>query len=224
MKFDKYITNTKFRKFYKTTNFGDSFDNMFNKEIIKKPVEQMKRISDKDGLEKAYKHGDYHINNKTLYVAGSHTLRDWWDDFTKVPFYGDLSKSARYMNVEKVLKENPQIENLVGHSLGSSVSYELQKNHPDRNFNVRSYGGPIWDPLGIDRVPYDTWKSLGKPDYGFTPTPPERYRNFGDIVSIFDDSATNSLKLNPFDNLSSYHTYRNIADDKYVEEDFNKDN
>ena len=121
------------------------------------------------------------------------------------------------------MKENPQIENLVGHSLGSSVSYELQKNMPERNFNVRSYGGPVWDPLGIDRTPYDTWKSLGKPDHGFTPTPPERYRNYGDIVSIFDDSASSNLKLNPFDNFSSFHTYRNIADDKFIEEDFNKD-
>ena len=62
-----------------------------------------------------------------MYVAGSHTDQDWYDGFTKVPTWGDLRKSVRYQEAEKALKQNPQVNHVVGHSLGGSVSLELQK-------------------------------------------------------------------------------------------------
>jgi len=40
---------------------------------------------------------------------------------------GDLTKSERYINAEKASKANPNIERVVGHSLGGVVSLELQK-------------------------------------------------------------------------------------------------
>ena len=39
-----------------------------------------------------------------MYVAGSHTDQDWYDDFTKVPNWGDLRDSVRYQEAEKALK------------------------------------------------------------------------------------------------------------------------
>ena len=41
---------------------------------------------------------------------------------------GDLTKSQRYIEAEKVLKANPNIKRAVGYSLGGSVALELQKN------------------------------------------------------------------------------------------------
>ncbi|MFM7981565.1 MAG: hypothetical protein ACKPKO_19825 [Candidatus Fonsibacter sp.] len=43
---------------------------------------------------------------------------------------GVLTKSERYINAETALKANPNIERVVGHSLGGSVALELQKKLP----------------------------------------------------------------------------------------------
>ena len=41
---------------------------------------------------------------------------------------GDLTKSERYIEAEKVRKSNPNITRAVGYSMGGSVALELQKN------------------------------------------------------------------------------------------------
>ena len=86
--------------------------------------------TDKAGLEKArdrdsklYTHGD------TLYLAGTSSFQDGWDDI-KIPF-NNTNQSIKYRDAVAVLKVNPDIMNVVGHS---SVALELQKNFPDRNF------------------------------------------------------------------------------------------
>jgi pimeloyl-ACP methyl ester carboxylesterase len=128
-----------------------------------------------------------------LYVAGSHTAKDWFDDFTKVPFYGDLRNSTRYQQAEKALKANPNIKNIVGHSLGGSVALELQKNNP--NLASRTYGAPVWDPFSEDQ-------KTGNVD---------RYRNAFDPFSIFDGSAKTSVKWDPFSSYSFTHDYSNLG-------------
>ena len=133
-------------------------------------------VTDKEGLQRAYSQGDAYARGDTLYIAGSHTAKDWYDDVTKVPFWGDLKNSTRYQQAEKALKANPSIKNVVGHSLGGSVALELQKNRPA--LQSRTFGAPVFDPLGRD----------GKVDH---------YRNLGDPFSIFDRSATNSIKWTP---------------------------
>ena len=40
----------------------------------------------------------------------------------------------------------------------------------------------------------------------------DRYRNYGDPISMFDRSATNSLKTNIFSSGSMTHDFTNIAD------------
>ena len=47
-------------------------------------------ITDAQGLERAYQHSDYYIHGNTMYIAGSHTAKDWYDDVTKIPVWGDL--------------------------------------------------------------------------------------------------------------------------------------
>ena len=215
-KFQKYIRTTKFKPSFNNRGL-DSFDNQFNKPVVAKSnLPPIKRMSDSEGLSWAYKDGDTHVNNKTLYVAGTNTWKDVYDDITKVPFWGDTRESTRYRAAEKVLKENPQIENVVGHSLGGAVSLELQNQYLQRNLKTRTYGSATWDPVGNDYI--NSWK--GKDGYKLPKV--ERYRNVGDPVSYFDSSAETSIKWFPFDNASLTHTYKNIGDKKYIEEDYGK--
>jgi hypothetical protein len=148
-------------------------------------------------LERAYAQGDACAYGDTLFIAGSHTPKDWYDDVTKVPFWGDLRDSTRYQAAEKALNANPNIKHVVGHSLGGSVALELQKNHS--GLTSTTYGAPVWDPFGRDSL-----------DQGFHGKV-DRYRNMGDPVSIFDGSANNSIKWNPFNSKSLTHDYGNIA-------------
>ena len=96
------------------------------------------------GLDKAYASDTAtHIDGDTLYIAGTRNFRDVYDDITKLPF--GLTKHAdRYRQAEEVLKENPNVKKLVGHSLSSAVSDELRKAHPDRNLEIKAmYGSPF---------------------------------------------------------------------------------
>ena len=74
---------------------------------------------DEEGLTKAY--GDetapgvyYDPSTSTEYVKGSVTARYWWDDASKIPFWGDTRKSERYQQADKALQDlqaqgNPSI-------------------------------------------------------------------------------------------------------------------
>ena len=129
-----------------------------------------------------------------MFIAGSHTMRDWFDDFTKIPVYGDLKDSERYQKVLEGFKNRGEIDTVVGHSLGGSVSLELQNNFPDRIKNSRTYGAPVFDLLGSESENVD------------------RYRNWLDPVSVFDRGAKKSVKWNMLDSGSLTHDYSNIAD------------
>ena len=58
-------------------------------------------------------HGD------TLFVAGTSSWADAWDDL-KIPFH-QTWRAQRYIDADQALKNNPQVKNLVGHSLGGAV-------------------------------------------------------------------------------------------------------
>ena len=79
------------------------------------------------GLNKAYNNNKIHVDGDTLFIAGTSNLKDAYDDITKIPFYGSTMDSTRYDQAKTVLDSNPHIKNLVGHSLGGSVSLEIQK-------------------------------------------------------------------------------------------------
>jgi len=95
-----------------------------------------------NGLEKAYSSPNYlYKDNDTLYVAGTQTRRDVWDDL-KIPF-GLTRYSQRYEDADKIIQQDPSIKSLVGHSLGGSVALEFQKNYPDRDFQAITYNAPV---------------------------------------------------------------------------------
>jgi hypothetical protein len=129
-----------------------------------------------------------------MFIAGSHTKRDWFDDITKIPAWGDLRNSERYQKAQQEFEDQGQIDTVFGHSLGGSVSLELQKNYPDRKLKSRTYGAPVMDLLGSESENVD------------------RYRNWLDPVSALDRGAKKSIKWNVLDSGSLTHDYSNMAD------------
>ena len=107
------------------------------------PPTVIEKITDKEGLHKAYEATDkLYSNGETLYIAGTSSLRDVWDDL-KIPFHL-TSQSDRYQHASKFLDENKNIKQLVGHSLGGSVALELQGDMKDRKFKTNTYGAPVF--------------------------------------------------------------------------------
>ena len=107
-------------------------------------------------------------------MVGAPACGDAWDDL-KIPF-SQTAKAQRYIDADAMLAKNPQVTNLVGHSLGGASILELQKNHPETKFRTNTYGAPagsIQAPDNIDN---------------------HRYRNDLDPVSMFDGGAESNYK------------------------------
>jgi hypothetical protein len=164
-------------------------------------AESAKRLSvngasfkqDEAGLEQAYNDATspgvfYDPDTRTEYIKGSSTARDWYDDFTKIPFWGDTTKSERYEQASTAYKNlqnaGHPVDRVVGHSLGGSVALEMQNQYGIPR--SRTFGAPVLDLNPKGRV--------------------EWYRHPLDPVSILDRKATwGSLKAYP-------HTYTSFAE------------
>ncbi len=129
-------------------------------------------LSDTEGLRKAYgEDTGVYTEGSTMYVAGTKSLQDVFDDL-KIPF-GLTALSQRYKDAERTLSAMPQVSRVVGHSLGGAVALELQKN---KGTEVTTYGAPVFSTTGGDR-----------------------HRQLGDPVAMFDFGAQTTLprSLNP---------------------------
>ena len=134
------------------------------------------------GLNKAYNNNNkIHVEGNTLYVAGTSNLKDIFDDLTKIPFYGNLKDSTRYNQAKTALDANPNITNLVGHSLGGSVALQFQKDN--KKIETITYGAPVLQ-IGTKQG--------------------NRYRFPFDPISYLDNGAitVNKFNINP-------HSYSN---------------
>jgi pimeloyl-ACP methyl ester carboxylesterase len=163
-------------------------------------------ITDAEGLARSYAQGDAYTHGSTTYIAGTHTARDWWDDVTKIPFWGDSYKIYRMQMAQKALATNPQTAHVVGHSLGGAVALRAQKDNP--KLASRTYGAPVWDPFGADNTErgYGMFdKAQGKPGEV------ERHRSYGDPVSFFGGSAKSSLTGKEALSMSGPHAYQGLA-------------
>jgi hypothetical protein len=128
------------------------------------------------GLDSAYKSDNkISIKDDTMFLAGTSNLQDVWDDL-KIPL-GLTKFSQRYQDADNLLKSNRQIKNIVSHSMGGIVSLELQKQHPNRDFDITTYGAPVLQ--------------IGGQKY-------KRFRHAGDLISGLDDGAiTYKGTINP---------------------------
>ena len=135
----------------------------------------MNPLTDKEGLEKAYALPEkVYVHGDSLYVAGTSYMQDGWDDL-KIPFSA-TAMAQRYTDADAILSKNPQITNLVGHSLGGVSVLELQKNHPETKFRTNTYGAPAASFKAPDNIEN------------------HRYRNYLDPVSMFDRGAESKYK------------------------------
>ena len=122
------------------------------------------------GLEMAYKMKNNPLpyifpERDTLYIGGTQNAQDVYDDVRHVPWWGDMKQTERYKTAETYLNKNPQIKRLVGHSLGGSVGLALQKNYPERNYEVVTYGAPVFgglDPFRDKKFKVQRFKHVGK--------------------------------------------------------------
>ena len=131
-------------------------------------------ITDKVGLEKAYSLPErLYVHNNTMYVAGTSRPSDVLDDLA-LPFH--MTKyTNKYKETDALLSQHPEVTNIVGHSLGSAVTHELQFQHPEKNYTSNTYGVPTWSNSG-------------------DPTGSSRYRNYGDPVSVLDRGSNMNFK------------------------------
>ena len=116
---------------------------IINEAIPNKPANS--GISDSEGLSKAYDSpNSIFIDGNKMYISGTHNLRDVWDDITKVPFWGDVKNSERYQQATDALKDNPQVDTIISHSIGSSVAAEINKQN-NNQYKTIMYGSPFID-------------------------------------------------------------------------------
>jgi hypothetical protein len=180
--------------------------------------------TDAEGEDRAYAQGDTYVEDNKLFVAGSHTLTDWFDDVTKIPQWqyvppglnvvidfmnswlgkkllgtGDLRQAERYKAGREALLSNKKIDWVGGHSLGGAVALQLQKDFPNRVKQTVTWGAPVWDPLGTQKA------EVGQENI-------DRKSNRGDLVSIFDNSAKKTNHPNAFSSGSLWHDYHNTEE------------
>ena len=115
-------------------------------------------IPDEWGLKEAYNDEESVVHHgDTLYIAGTHSLRDVADDLL-IPLHL-VRNSQRYQQALAALQRaNGRVKYLSGHSLGGAVAAVLQEDAiagrlgPNyRGFReVRTYGAPL---LHSDQIP-----------------------------------------------------------------------
>ena len=149
------------------------------------------KISNTQGIKLAYdRDNKIFVKGNKMYVGGTTSTRDWQQNFTKLKT-GGIRDMDRYKEAKKVLLENPQVDTLLGHSMGGSVVLELNKEFKDKNYKTRTYDAPV--------------VSLIAPIFGID-KPTEQHKRFrmtGDLVSSLDNAAI-SYDTNTFNPVSNH--------------------
>lgn len=184
-------------------------------------------ITDAEGLRRAYNNPNrLYKHGEKLYIAGT-TWTDDKMDVSKPPWYTTVLKDMfpgkipdnfslndaiddlkipefktrdiqRYKDANNFLKQNPDVKQLIGHSMGGSVALQLNKDYNNK-FETRTYSAPVFDITPNHDNESDN----------------ERFRTFGDPVAFFVNGAKTFVKpsLNPLE-LHSYNNYGNIGKQK----------
>ena len=136
-------------------------------------------LTDTQGLKLAYENpGGIYQNGSILYIAGTKSGRDVYDDL-KLPLY-QTQQTKRYKVVDKFIKDGTievdgkqitGVTDIISHSLGSAVGQQINSDYGNI-FRSRSYGSPFVS----GQRPEDTGTNL-------------RIRKSGDIISMFDKGS-----------------------------------
>lgn len=141
------------------------------------------RLTDVEGLDKSYQDvNNVHVHNKTLFISGTHSLKDVETDLS-IPLRR-VKHTKRYAQVEQILSLYPRVDTIVGHSLGSAIGGEITRENP-RIKQARLYGSPTLSKH--DKIEYfrhygDPWsisnKLMSSPNENFRFGDPHSYRGF----------------------------------------------
>ena len=185
--------------------------NLFNDEVSgnnknEKYVKQIADITDEEGLKQAYESKDgLHQHYNKLLIAGTRDFPTDHIDDLKLPFDGTLNQTKRGRDADAYHRSHHEIDPVIGHSLGGSVSLALEKKYNKEGNN----------PYGIVQS-----KTFGAPAIpGNCPsTGPNRIRWAGDPISALDfDSTTVMPPLKQrFNNPAHSYSGLKIADKVHV--------
>lgn len=110
------------------------------------------------------------VHGNTMYVAGTRTTSEWFDDLT-LPL-GAVNRQFGVAHMPRshaaFASLSPAVKRVVGHSMGGAVALDIAAQDP--RIKAVTYGAPVF---------------LGSQGDG------ERYRDTLDPVSMFDVGATN---------------------------------
>ena len=170
-----------------------------------KLLKQLQDISDEEGLKRAYdtQDGLYQHYNK-LFIAGTKDPIDMVDDL-KLPFNDTLNKTTRGRTADAYYRSHHEIDTVVGHSLGGSVSlaleqkYKKEGNNPYGILQSKTFGAPVI-----------SGNALGEKN-------PNRIRYFGDPISALDLNATTVMPSIGFRWKNSAHSYKGLFINDAVE-------
>jgi hypothetical protein len=162
-------------------------------------VKQLRDISDEEGLKRAYdtKDGLYQHYNK-LFIAGTRDFPGDHIDDLKLPLDDTLNKTKRGRDADAYYRSHHEIDTVIGHSLGGSVSLALEKqykkegNNPYGIVQSKTFGAPVI-----------SGNVLGEKN-------PNRIRYFGDPISALDFNATNVTPSIGFRFNNSAHSYKGL--------------
>ena len=134
------------------------------------------------GLQKAYDSpNNIYIEDDNMFIAGTKTWGDVFQDWIKLPL-GSTNRTQRYQDADKALQRNPQVHNIVGHSLGASVALELEKRNPELYVQA-AYGTPTVSTSRTNN----------------------RFKHPNDPVAMFDNSAITKSNKQGY----NQHTFKN---------------
>jgi hypothetical protein len=164
-----------------------------------KLLKKLQDISDEEGLKLAYdaKNGLYQHYNK-LFIAGTRDFPGDHIDDLKLPFDDTLNKTKRGRDADAYYRSHHEVDTVIGHSLGGSVSLALEKqykkegNNPYGIIQSKTFGAPV---ISTD--------VLGEKN-------PNRIRYVGDPISALDFNATNVIPSMGFRWKSNAHSYKDL--------------
>ena len=158
------------------------FNKHFDKQILKHKTRYAEEINvqnqnkiDVKGLDAAYSivNGITRIGN-TLYIGGTgaktglnHKVNDVIADLLFIPTH-NIQLSERYKDAMEELSKHPDVNRLVGYSLGSSVVQDINNRHGNK-YATTVYSSPFVSGINQQKNP----RYL-------------RFRNRGDPITMFD--------------------------------------